>query len=134
MPRTSSELSVNQEIGQRIMSERRRQKLTQRDLAYKLDISYQMLQKHERGTTPLSVDRMLLIAQVLACPASDLFPDPKFSRKSKELLADGEEERELIRAFRKLPSNVTRLRFLELLKEFLIQFENAERARASGRT
>jgi transcriptional regulator with XRE-family HTH domain len=121
MPKTSYALSVNQEIGQRIMSARRRQKLTQRDLAYKLDISYQMLQKHERGTTPLSVDRMLLIAQILACPASDLFPEPGLSRKSKELVANSEEERELIRVFRKLSSNVTRLRFLELLKDFMSQ-------------
>lgn len=133
MPASTSKTSVNLEIGQRITEARKRQQLSQRDLAYRLDISYQMLQKHERGVTPLSVDRMLAIAEVLACPVSDLFPEPKSSRKFKELLPDGEEEREMLRAFRKLPNNLLRARFLDLLKEFLVQYENLEKGRGSSK-
>lgn len=115
--------SLNQEVGRRIKDARKRRKVTQRDLAFQLDISYQMLQKHERGITPLSVDRLLHISQVLGCPVSELFPELLDNRRYQELVSHGLEERELVDAYRQLPSNSLRLRILELIREFLVQLD-----------
>jgi transcriptional regulator with XRE-family HTH domain len=52
------------QIGQRIREARNRAKLTQRQLAAKIGVRYQQIQRYERGEK-LSVDRLLVIAEIL---------------------------------------------------------------------
>jgi transcriptional regulator with XRE-family HTH domain len=108
--------SVNIEVGKRILAARRRQKLTQRDLALKIDLSYQGLQKLESGATPVTVERLVQLAEVMNRPVTDFIPPRRTSSKSDLPILD-EDERTLIQSFRRLPSNSLRLKVLELLRE-----------------
>jgi transcriptional regulator with XRE-family HTH domain len=56
---------VDEEIGALIAAARKRQKMTREVTAEKIGISYPMLQRHERGLSPISVSRLLQLAEVL---------------------------------------------------------------------
>jgi len=48
--------------------------LSQQELAEKLDISFQQLQKYEYGKSSLTVDRLLQLSQALHIPIEQLVP------------------------------------------------------------
>lgn len=60
------------EIGKRIREHRNRLGLSQGDLANILGISYQQLQKYEKGKSPLPSDRLQRMAQRFAIPLAAL--------------------------------------------------------------
>jgi len=53
------------EIGSRVRKYRKEANLTQKALGSKLGVKYQVVQKYEKGTTKVSVSRLLVIASVL---------------------------------------------------------------------
>lgn len=60
-------------IGERIRSQRKRNGLSQKQLASRLDIVFQQLQKHENGTSRVPASRLYEIASVLDTPISQFF-------------------------------------------------------------
>jgi transcriptional regulator with XRE-family HTH domain len=60
-------------VGQRIAALRRTHKMTQRQLAEAIAVTYQQLQKYERGLTRVSAGRMQSLALVLGVPVPWLF-------------------------------------------------------------
>ena len=60
------------EIGKRIRRMRKKQKLTQEQLAEMVDISLSFMGHIERGTRVLSVDTLCRIARALHCSADEL--------------------------------------------------------------
>ncbi|MCK1412414.1 helix-turn-helix transcriptional regulator [Bradyrhizobium sp. CW4] len=60
-------------IGERIRSQRKRIGLTQKELASRLDIVFQQLQKHENGTSRVPASRLYEIARALNTPISHFF-------------------------------------------------------------
>lgn len=107
------------QIGQKIREHRKRLGLNQGDLAALLGISYQQLQKYEKGKSPLPSDRLQKLAERFGIPSSALLPN------------EGEHENEapvqwttnldpdeflLLEAFRALPDARTRKAVSTLLK------------------
>ncbi len=56
---------VEAAIGAKIRNRRRALGITQMELAAELGISYQQLQKYERGTNRVAASRLYLIAKIL---------------------------------------------------------------------
>jgi len=59
------EQAIDIEIGSRIRQHRRGVGLTQKDLAAKLGMKYQVIQKYEKATTRVSISRLIAIAKIL---------------------------------------------------------------------
>ena len=100
-------------IGQRIRERRRSMGLSQQDLAEALGVSFQQVQKYERGANRISFSRLVEVSGALKCRLGDLAeglgPDhaPKELEQINALMnADG--ALEMLEAFAALPSNALR--------------------------
>jgi transcriptional regulator with XRE-family HTH domain len=60
-------------IGQRIRSRRLQARVSQETLGQALGITFQQVQKYEKGSNRVSAGRLLKIAEVLECNVMDFF-------------------------------------------------------------
>lgn len=111
-------------VGAKVRACRENRGLSQDRLARQLGISFQQLQKYEKGTNRISVGRLQAIASVLDIPIGQFFkgideqaalgdrnPDPDPAQFIATL-----EGLELIRAFRRIKSAEARKQVLALVK------------------
>lgn len=66
--------SVDLEIGDRIRTLRLARDVTQQGLADRIGVTFQQLQKYERGTNRVSASRLLDIANALGAAVTELLP------------------------------------------------------------
>ncbi|AFY71983.1 helix-turn-helix domain protein (plasmid) [Thalassoporum mexicanum PCC 7367] len=66
---------INQHIGVRIKRQRMIQNLSQEKLATKIRVTFQQLQKYERGVNRISAARLYQIAQALQVPVTWFLAD-----------------------------------------------------------
>jgi transcriptional regulator with XRE-family HTH domain len=64
-PKTRSPTSVDTQIGLRIRHIRMQQKLSQEELGEALGVSFQQVQKYEKGSNRLSLSRAMQVAKAL---------------------------------------------------------------------
>ena len=65
---------IDVQVGQRISLVRERAGLTQADLGAAIGVSFQQVQKYEKGTNRVSASRLARIADHLGCSIESLFP------------------------------------------------------------
>ena len=70
--KTDEENILNEVVGQRLKIARRNAKLTQTNLAKKLNISFQQIGKYEKGQNGLNAIRIVQISNLLNIPKSYL--------------------------------------------------------------
>ena len=118
-------------VGARIRENRTLQGLSQEELADSLNISYQQVQKYERGANRIGASRLHHISEVLDVPINYFFEDmsPSFSKKrGKTGLAEAQAEYdhdpmakretlELVRSYYKIKDPKVRRRVFELTKQ-----------------
>lgn len=80
--------AVCHELGRRIASMRKEHGISQSDLAAKIGVSFQQVQKYERGSNQVSVPKLLQIAAAFCINPSNLLDDlskqnPKTSLPSR---------------------------------------------------
>ena len=63
---------VDQEIGARLRVRRKQLGLSQTELGERLGVSFQQLQKYERGTNRISASSLIVLADALECRPTDL--------------------------------------------------------------
>ena len=126
---------INVHIGLRIKLRRDMLGLTQKQLAAACGVSFQQIQKYEKGETRIVAARLIMLGRVLDVPVSFLFAGlPKQTPASEFISAapssdtegvhapDGDdpfarnETLELVKLFWALPQNVMRDHFLGLLR------------------
>ena len=73
-------------VGHRIRALRLQRNLTQTALADRLDITFQQVQKYEKGTNRVGAGRLADIADILEVPVSYFFEDAAISPSAKPLL------------------------------------------------
>lgn len=73
---TATRKEIDQAIGARLRAARITAGLSQQDLAKALGISFQQVQKYEKGTNRVAMSTALLMEQALGVPAATLFPNP----------------------------------------------------------
>ena len=76
---------VDVEVGHRIRIERLSRGLSQTALANQLGVTFQQVQKYEKGVNRVGAGRLTKIAEVLGVPVGSFF-------SGKEILADGQDK------------------------------------------
>ena len=72
-PKPRSPVSADIEMGKRIRDRRIEQKLSQQNLAGILGVSFQQVQKYEKGTNRVTANRLSLIASTLGMRLDELY-------------------------------------------------------------
>lgn len=85
MTKDRSPHALDLAIGQRIRERRRAIGLTQQELAEAIGITFQQVQKYERGMNRVSFSRLAEIAHTLRCGLSDLAQGLEVSASRAEL-------------------------------------------------
>lgn len=89
--------AADTEIGARIRRKRRSLGLTQQDLALATGVSYQQIQKYERGTNRVSASRLFLISRALETSPHSFFENlGNKMRQSGEIRAGQQIDRTVI--------------------------------------
>jgi transcriptional regulator with XRE-family HTH domain len=104
------------EIGRLVRAQRKQLGLTQTDLAERIGVTFQQVQKYENGTNRISIGRLTRIAEALHVPPPFFFAretkaDVASANKSREFLAAAGALR-LIKAFDRFPSRQMRTSFV----------------------
>lgn len=111
---------VDVHVGKRIRHRRWMVGMTQQQLAEKVGIKFQQIQKYETGMNRVSASRLWDIAASLSVPVSFFFegldakPDAADSALPGDILAD-KEALELVRSYYAIPDNQRR-RLFELAR------------------
>jgi transcriptional regulator with XRE-family HTH domain len=113
----------NKRMGQLIKEARKSRGMTQMALSEVIGVSYQQVQKYEKGSDNISVERLKQIAKAVNAPIALFFP------AAAETIAEApgaygkmpEDETELLRLYRRIKSRKARRVLIELLKTFTVE-------------
>lgn len=113
--------SWNKKLGEKIKELRKSRGVSQMEMAENLGISYQQIQKYEKGKSSLSAYRLYQIASFLNIPVSfffeeeeDLISEEKERYKVSPLL--NKEEKNLLKKFRKIKNRKVHQTIIKLLE------------------
>lgn len=130
--------AIDVEVGSRIRLQRKVKGMTQQALAAALGITFQQVQKYEKGSNRVGASRLSDIAQALEVPvayffagsqaASDDGTPPQSRREIDEvaLFLTSNEGANLNRAFMKIPSAAVRQKVVLLVKSLARAEEEAQ--------
>ena len=106
-------------IGSLIRIARKAAGLSQMKLAEKIGISYQQVQKYEKGASEISISRLSQIAQALNIPLSRFISDDEKTMVAESVSLYGtlsDDEIELLKLFRKIKNKKLKDGFLIAVK------------------
>ena len=95
---------IDRYVGNKIKTARKLRKMTQTDLAQTIDVSYQQIQKYEKGDNRVSASMMYMIAQAINVPLA-YFYEGLERPNSNDLAEFDAQELNLIRQYRQLPAD-----------------------------
>lgn len=101
-------------VGQRIRARRLEMKMSQSDVAERLGLTFQQLQKYENASNRISASKLLAVAQILKCPVSYFFEGLE-TEEGEQIPSRFEEElthrdtHALLDAFTKVPKGKRQL-------------------------
>lgn len=114
------------DIGSLIRQMRKASGMSQMRLADQIGVSYQQVQKYEKGASKLSVPRLMQIAEVFGVPVTAFLQDDTMDsgslKKSEQSNLTGDEF-ELLALYRRLTRKKMRDSILELLKDLVKMVE-----------
>lgn len=129
MSESKSPSGIDRAVGQRIRWRRREMKLTQEKLGEILDLTFQQVQKYEKGVNRVSAGRLYEIASVLDVPVGYFFEGLDGAAQAAHAgVAEADEEDgflslslsgedlELIAAFQKIGDAALRKSLLDTVK------------------
>jgi transcriptional regulator with XRE-family HTH domain len=108
------------EVGRRIRARRMAKQMSQMDLAGRLGLTFQQVQKYEKGTNRVAAGRLKRIARILEVPILYFFDDTdEFGNES--ILADGLVENSralrLMRAYSRIDNSSLQQSILDLTEK-----------------
>lgn len=107
-------------IGKLIREMRKAAGMSQMRLADKIGVSYQQVQKYEKGASKLSVPRLIQIADVFGVPVTAFLEESKIGRVAETQAAFSnlsEDEAKVLMLFRRLKRKKLKEAFMEILKD-----------------
>jgi transcriptional regulator with XRE-family HTH domain len=110
----------SENVGLLIRMARKSAGLSQMELADRVGISYQQIQKYEKGTSEINVSRLYQIAHALSIPLTNFIPDNEKMIISESIGAYGtldDDEMKLIMFFRKLKNRRLKNSLLTAIKQ-----------------
>jgi len=123
---------IEKNIGEKIKEFRKQQGISQIELAERVGLSFQQIQKYEKGITKISVSRLLQIAKALNVDICAFFEGYKENHYVMEKKQDYpatpslKEERDLIHLFRTIHDDTVKQGILLLLKG-IVEIQNKNR-------
>ncbi|MDI6623325.1 MAG: helix-turn-helix transcriptional regulator [Brevundimonas sp.] len=72
-------------VGERLRAARLTSGLSQADLGKAMNLSFQQVQKYERGTNRISASMLVRAGKALGVPVSDFFPDDDIRLKDESV-------------------------------------------------
>ncbi len=67
-------MTTNEKIGELIRERRRKVGMSMPDLGDILGVSEQMVQKYETGASPITAEKLMVVAKALKCTVGRLIP------------------------------------------------------------
>ncbi len=112
-------------VGQEVRNRRLAKGYTQKDLAKKIGVTYQVILQYEKGTRKISIEKLYAIAEALSIGIIDLIPvsNEKICIKNKE-----EEILYLIRKYKKINDQELRKMFCLLTKFVQVGEKSSKKA------
>lgn len=105
------------ELGKRIRLRRVELSLSQTDLGEKLGVSFQQIQKYEKGGNRVGAARLQLIAKALDAPVSFFYGGDQKSREVDSLLfIDSSFSLRLLKAYSSIKNQTVQRQFVSLLE------------------
>lgn len=105
-------------IGNKIRITRKIKGMSQMELAEKIGLSYQQLQKYEYGTVRFTISRLMQISKALGVPVIEFFEKEK-ALHDNSYEAFNEEEIRLLRSFRNIENDDIRKMVLILAEKLV---------------
>ncbi|WP_265037741.1 MULTISPECIES: helix-turn-helix domain-containing protein [unclassified Wolbachia] len=116
-------ISIRYQIAQKVRNWRLKRGYTQKDLAKKVSVTYQVVLQYEKGTRKISIEKLYAIAEILSIGIVDLIP---VSNEKICLEDEGEEILNLVREYKKINDQELRKMFC-LLTKFVQVSERSSR-------
>ncbi|WP_438456539.1 WO male-killing family protein Wmk [Wolbachia endosymbiont of Kerria lacca] len=117
-------ISIRYQIAQKVRSWRLKRGYTQKDLAGKIGVTYQIVLQYEKGTRRISIEKLYAIAEILSINIKDLIP---VSNEKICLEDEGEEILNLVREYKKISGQELRKVFCLLTKFARVGEENSKK-------
>ncbi|WCR59750.1 MAG: hypothetical protein PG978_001198 [Wolbachia endosymbiont of Ctenocephalides felis wCfeF] len=117
-----SNISIKYQIAQKVRSWRLKRGYTQKDLAGKIGVTYQIVLQYEKGIRKISIEKLYAIAKVLSVDIIDLIP------VSNEKACFKNEELNLIREYKKINGQELRRMFCLLTKFIQVSEKSSRKA------
>jgi transcriptional regulator with XRE-family HTH domain len=94
--------AIYKHIGQRVKSQREDHDFTQKRLGAELGVTFQQIQKYEKGVDRISAGRLYQIAKALNVPINAFYPSPNAAHSDDELtdLLDQPDAIRILRAYK----------------------------------
>ncbi len=134
---TRSPLPVDVLVGQNIRICRLQKGLSQGELGRRIGVTFQQVQKYEKGANRVGASRLTLIADVLGVPISTLFdgaPTAAHSapEQSPRYLLSKPHSLRLLQDFDKIDNDATRLAVLHLVESIVQTRVGGKAAKREG--
>jgi transcriptional regulator with XRE-family HTH domain len=113
---------MSKHIGNLIREMRKAAGMSQMRLADKIGVSYQQIQKYEKGASKLSIDRLTQIAEVFAVPVMAFLEDTKAAKVAETQAAFSnltDDEGKLLMLYRRLKRKRLKSAFTDMLKDIV---------------
>ncbi len=117
-------ISIRYQIAQKVRSWRLKRGYTQKDLAGKIGVTYQIVLQYEKGTRKISIEKLCAIAKALSINIADLIP---VSNEKICLEDEGEEILNLVRKYKKINDQELRKMFCLLTKFVQVSEKNSKK-------
>src|ERR1700746_1067485 len=105
------------ELGKRIRLRRVEQKISQADLGEKLGVSFQQVQKYEKGVNRVGASRLQQIAAALDVPVTFFYDSDSKTREVESLLfLDSAFSLRLLRAYSRIKSQAVQRQLVTLME------------------
>ena len=122
--------SVDVHVGKRVRQRRKMMGITQEKLGESLGLTFQQVQKYERGTNRVSASKLFEMAVFLKVPVSYFYEDMIAQSAHPMVMESGEstfehehltsrESRELLLSYYRLPNDKVRKRVMELVRSLV---------------
>ena len=114
--------ALDVEIGRKIRLRRLEQSMSQTALAEKLDVTFQQVQKYEKGTNRVGAGRLHLIATELKVPVTYFFQaEPKQNEVDSLLYLNSPSSIRLVKAFASIKNQKIKKELLALVEALAVR-------------
>lgn len=114
--------AVDAYIGEKIRGYRNLRNISQEELGRMLGVSFQQIQKYEKGANRITSSRLQEIAKIFECDVADLLPEQKKGKTQKlsnlDRIAATRDGMKLIDSFVDIKNEVMRAAVVELARRF----------------